>query len=53
MKVRYKGRMLTAEIYGKVVRRGEIIDLPKAVAEELIARGECEPVKTERRDKQK
>jgi hypothetical protein len=41
--------MAQALIAGKIVKRGEVIDLPKAVAQELMARGDCEPVKAERK----
>jgi hypothetical protein len=41
--------MAQALIAGKIVKQGEVIDLPKAVAEELIARGDCKPVKAERK----
>jgi hypothetical protein len=41
--------MAQALIAGKIVKRGEVFDLLKAVAEELIARGDCEPVRAERK----
>jgi hypothetical protein len=41
--------MAEALIAGKIVKRGEVIDLPKVAAEELIARGDCEPVKAEKK----
>jgi hypothetical protein len=41
--------MAQALIAGKIVKRGEVIDLPKATAEELIARGDCEPIRAERK----
>jgi hypothetical protein len=49
LKVRYVGGMAQALIAGKIVKRGEVIDLPKDIAEELIARGDCEPVKAEKK----
>jgi hypothetical protein len=41
--------MAQALISGKIVKRGGVLDLSKAVAEELIARGDCEPVKAEKK----
>jgi hypothetical protein len=41
--------MAQALIAGKIVKCGEVFDLPKAIAEELIARGDCEPVRAEKK----
>jgi hypothetical protein len=45
VKVRYVGGLAQALINGKIVKRGEVINLPAKVAKELIKRGDCEPVK--------
>jgi hypothetical protein len=41
--------MAEALICGVIVKHGEVFDLPAKIAKELIARGDCELVRAEKK----